>query len=181
MDALSHSFEAIWNKNANPTSTSYAVEAISLILQNAEDFKKNPLDLNIRKNLLKAANKAGLAFSNTKTAAAHSISYPLTIHYGIPHGIASSMSLIPLLIINSESIQKPLGKILEQNVLTFNQFIEKIQSIPQGIIPYNLGKWGVSEANLDQLASESFTKGRMDNNVVELSVSDVRSILNKIY
>ena len=91
------------------------------------------------------------------------------------------MSLIPLLNINSESIQKPLGKILEQNVLTFNQLIEKIQSIPQGIIPYNLGKWGVSEANLDQLALESFTKGRMDNNVVELSVSDVRSILNKIY
>ena len=181
MDALSHSFEAIWNKNANPTSTTYAIESISLILENINGLKNNKDDVEIRKNLLNAANKAGLAFSNTKTAAAHSISYPLTIHYGIPHGIASSMSLIPLLIINSESIQKPLGSILEQNVLTFNQLIEKIQSIPKGIIPYNLGKWGVSKANLDQLASESFTKGRMDNNVVQLSVSDVRSILNKIY
>ena len=48
------------------------------------------------------------AFTNTKTAAAHSISYPLTIHYKIPHGIASSMPLIPLLNINKDSIKNEL-------------------------------------------------------------------------
>ena len=31
---------------------------------------------------------AGLAFSNTKTAICHSISYPLTMMYNIPHGEA---------------------------------------------------------------------------------------------
>ena len=49
---------------------------------------------------------AGLAFSNTKTAAAHSISYSLTIYYGIPHGIASSISLLPLLEINKKFNKK---------------------------------------------------------------------------
>ena len=64
MDALSHSFESIWNKNRNPTSVGYAIEAISLILENSEGLKQNPLDLEIRDKLLIAANKAGLAFSN---------------------------------------------------------------------------------------------------------------------
>lgn len=41
---------------------------------------------------------AGLAFSNTKTTACHSISYPLTMMYGIPHGIAVSMTLGKILI-----------------------------------------------------------------------------------
>ena len=94
MDALSHCFESIWNKNKNPISTNYAIEAISLILKNSEGLIQNLLDLEVRNNLLIAANKAGLAFSNTKTAAAHSISYPLTAYFNIPHGIASSFALI---------------------------------------------------------------------------------------
>jgi len=42
MDALSHSFEAIWNKNANTTSTKYAMEAITMILFNVKELKNNP-------------------------------------------------------------------------------------------------------------------------------------------
>jgi alcohol dehydrogenase class IV len=34
-----------------------------------------------------------LAFSNTKTALAHAISYPLTLRHGVPHGIACSFTL----------------------------------------------------------------------------------------
>jgi alcohol dehydrogenase class IV len=63
LDALSHSFEAIWNKNANQKSTDYAIEAISIILQNVELLKKNPQAIEIRNKLLKASNIAGLAFS----------------------------------------------------------------------------------------------------------------------
>jgi alcohol dehydrogenase class IV len=111
LDALSHCFEAIWNKNANHSSTDYAIEGISIILQNVELLKKNPQDIEIRNKLLKASNLAGLAFSNTKTAAAHSMSYPLTISYGIPHGIACSMPIIPLLRINEQAIQNELEKI----------------------------------------------------------------------
>ena len=181
MDALSHSFEAIWNKNANETSTLYAIEAISLILQNAEDFKKNPIDLDIRKKLLKAANKAGLAFSNTKTAAAHSISYPLTIHYEIPHGVASSISLIPLLKINGELIKDSLDIIYSKNKMTFEQLIESIKSIPNNLSQFTLKDWGIPIDQLPKLVNESFTKGRMDNNITNLTENDVKWILENIY
>lgn len=40
-----------------------------------------------------AALKAGMAFSNTKTALAHSISYEMTLRHGLPHGIACSFTL----------------------------------------------------------------------------------------
>ena len=89
MDALSHSFESIWNKNSNPVSTRLAIKSICLILENINELKLDPDNLNVRENLLLASNLAGLAFSNTKTASAHSISYPLTIQYGfhmeLPH------------------------------------------------------------------------------------------------
>ena len=182
MDALSHSFESIWNKNKNPTSIEYAIEAISLILKNSEALKQNPLDLVIRKKLLIAANKAGLAFSNTKTAAAHSISYPLTAYFNIPHGIASSLTLIPLLEINGPLISNELNKIL--NILglkTFTDLISIIEKIPSDIIKYNLRYWKLKKSDLDFIAEQSFTKGRMDNNIVDLTKTDVRQILETLY
>ena len=181
MDALSHSFESIWNKKANDTSTDLAITAICAILKNGSALKENPADLDIRNNLLRASSVAGLAFSNTTTAAAHSMSYPLTIHYGIPHGVASSISLIPLLDINGKSIKKSLDIICEKNELTYNELKQTIKEIPQGVVPYTLDKWGITENQLPKLAEESFTKGRMNNNIVDLSTDDVLGILNEIY
>jgi alcohol dehydrogenase class IV len=40
-----------------------------------------------------AALKAGMAFSQTKTALAHALSYDITLALGVPHGIACSFSL----------------------------------------------------------------------------------------
>ena len=34
-----------------------------------------------------------MAFSNTRTALAHSISYEMTLRFGLPHGIACSFTL----------------------------------------------------------------------------------------
>ena len=181
MDALSHSFESIWNKNANPTSTDFAISAISSILEHAPKLKKDLNNLEIRNELLKASTVAGLSFSNTTTAAAHSISYPLTIHYGIPHGVASSISLIPLLDINGDSIKEPVNRICQNNGLTYDELKEVIRSIPQGIIPYTLEKWGIPKDQLQLLADESFTKGRMDNNVVDLTIDDVMEVLKSIF
>jgi len=181
MDALSHSFEAIWNKNANSTSTSYAIEAITLIIKNIEKFKNNPYNLKTKKKLLTAANKAGLAFSNTKTAAAHSISYPLTIHYGMPHGVASSITLIPLLKTSRELVKDSLEKICYNNNFTVIQLIESIRLIPQNILSFTLEGWGVPFNQLSKLADESFTKGRMDNYLIKLKKREVELILEQVY
>ena len=131
--------------------------------------------------MLKAANKAGLAFSNTKTAAAHSISYPLTIHYEIPHGVASSISLIPLLKINGELIKDSLDIIYSKNKMTFEQLIESIKSIPNNLSQFTLKDWGIPIDQLPKLVNESFTKGRMDNNITNLTENDVKWILENIY
>tara|TARA_Y100000591_G_C21855074_1_gene715039 strand:+ start:30380 stop:31480 length:1101 start_codon:yes stop_codon:yes gene_type:complete len=181
MDALSHSFESIWNKNANDTSNNLAISAICSILKNLPILKETPFDLKIRNKLLKASTIAGLAFSNTKTAASHSISYPLTIHYGIPHGLASSICLLPLLNINGHLIESSLNQICEKNEITMNELKQNIKDLPSQFVPYSLNEWGISEDDLPKLAKESFTKGRMDNNIVDLSVGDVLDILKKVY
>jgi len=182
LDALSHGFEAIWNKNANSTSTNYAIEAICLILSNIEKLKDEPHHLDLRNALLRASNIAGLAFSNTKTAAAHSISYPLTIKYGIPHGVACSLPLLPLLHINKDAIEKELNQIMTKlKMSNISELKDCIKQIPGDILKFNLKSWGVAQSGLSVLVEQSFTKGRMDNNIVDLTKNQVHQILEEIH
>jgi alcohol dehydrogenase len=93
LDALSHALESLWNVNANPVSRSLAVAAAREMLAALPPLVADLTDLDLRSRVACAALLAGLAFSNTKTALAHALSYPVTLRYGVPHGIACSFSL----------------------------------------------------------------------------------------
>ena len=91
--ALSHALESIWTVNANPLSDTYAVAAAREVMATLPALLKNLGDPELRARMALAALKAGMAFSNTKTALAHSISYEMTLRFGLPHGIACSFTL----------------------------------------------------------------------------------------
>ena len=93
LDALSHALESIWNVNGNPVSGNYAVEAAREILETLPRLVEHLEDVELRARQARASLMAGLAFSNTKTALAHNISYDITLKSGTIHGIACSFSL----------------------------------------------------------------------------------------
>lgn len=97
LDALSHALESIWNVNANPVSDTHAVTAARAVLATLPALIGDLGNLELRRRMSLAALQAGLAFSNTKTALAHSISYDMTLRHGLPHGIACSFTL-PLVL-----------------------------------------------------------------------------------
>lgn len=180
LDALSHGFETLWNINSNPRSVNYAVEAIKIILEEIPDLKSNPDDSKIRQRLLKASNLAGLAFSNTKTAAAHSISYPLTFLFNIPHGLACSMPIVPLLDFNKDFMTDNLDLLLDTLGIRFEDLKDQIIQIPDEIISCNLSSWGVNASDLDKIVDKTFNKSRISNNIIDLSKEDVYNMLYEI-
>ncbi|KUL93755.1 alcohol dehydrogenase [Bosea sp. WAO] len=93
LDALSHALESIWNVNGNPVSANHAVEAAREIIDTLPRLLERPDDPELRLRQMRASLLAGLAFSNTKTALAHNISYDITLKSGTIHGIACSFSL----------------------------------------------------------------------------------------
>lgn len=97
LDALSHSLESLWNHSANPVSMAHAVTAARGIIATLPKLAGDLGNLELRSAMARASTLAGFAFSNTKTAIAHSLSYPITLRHGVPHGIACSFSL-PLVI-----------------------------------------------------------------------------------
>lgn len=131
LDALSHALESIWNRNANPVSTNHAVAAAQLILETLPAVVEKPADVDLRARMARGALLAGLAFSNTRTALAHSLSYPITLHHGVPHGFACSFSL-PLVMraaigIDGDcdaALRRIFGTKLETGALRLTNFLE---------------------------------------------------------
>jgi alcohol dehydrogenase class IV len=157
-----------------------AFAAVKLISENLEGLVE-PVPAAVRANLLRASLFAGLAFANTKTAAAHSISYPLTLRLGIPHGIACSMPLLALWRINAPQIPAKSERLrLLLGGADIPAVLARMQRFVAARIPFSLAAYGASLADLDALARESFTKDRMDNNLVTLNQADVRAILKAI-
>lgn len=93
LDALSHALESLWNVNANPISTDFAIGAAREMLATLPALIEDRSNLELRCRAARAALSAGLAFSNTKSALAHALSYPITLRHDVPHGIACSFSL----------------------------------------------------------------------------------------
>lgn len=98
LDALSHALESIWNVNANPLTRDFAVRATADVMDALPRLRDNLDDLGARSQLARGALRAGLAFSNTRTAVAHNISYPITLNHGVPHGIACSFCLPDVMV-----------------------------------------------------------------------------------
>lgn len=96
LDALSQCLESVWNKNYTPLTAAIATEGVRLALTALPILKNKPEDLAARAQMLEASLLSGLCISRTRTAMAHAISYPLTAHYGTPHGIACSFTLVDL-------------------------------------------------------------------------------------
>lgn len=108
LDALSHALESLWNVNVNPVSANHAVFAARNVIEVLPALANDLGNLELRSRMAMGALFAGLAFSNTKTAIAHSISYPITLRHGVPHGIACSFSL-PMVLRSMEGVDGVCG------------------------------------------------------------------------
>ena len=103
LDAISHALESAWNRNATPVTLGLVTKSLRLSMQSLSAANENPGDIEARSAMMQASLLAGLAISQSRTALAHSISYPLTSNFNLPHGLACSFTLPALLAFNAAS------------------------------------------------------------------------------
>ena len=93
LDAINQAAESIWNKNANPLTLRFATRSLELGLHALPLLVNGEGGVNERAQMAEAGLLAGLAISHTRTALCHSISYPLTAHFNVPHGLACAFTM----------------------------------------------------------------------------------------
>ena len=93
IDALVHAIEAYVSAASSPIFDLHALEAIRLIQDNLLVAIEDPLDIEIRKNMMLGSLEAGLAFSNASLGVVHAMSHSLGGFLDLPHGECNSILL----------------------------------------------------------------------------------------
>ena len=161
----------------------FALQAIKTFMGSYKRTFESPGDLAARGRVVLASIYAGLAFSNTRTTACHSISYPMTVVFGVPHGIACALTLGEMLEFNSAANKE---KILELcRIMDCSDVLEakrKISSILNDLrIKTQLRDYGLDENDLALILDRGFTPERMVNNPRKITRGDLQKILERIY
>lgn len=168
LDAVSHALESIWNVNRTPVSSAYALQAASMLLEALPQALRDPSDLSARAATQQASLLAGLAISQTRTAIAHSMSYPLTSYYEVPHGLACSFTLPAIIEV-----------VLQQNVLAdhesrlLRQMHEMLLELPL----FSLLSQHVSWQDIDKVKDSMSHVQRAGNFLLPVSAELIAAIL----
>jgi alcohol dehydrogenase len=173
LDALNQAFESIWNKNATSISLMYAREAAIrslkyLPLLNSETNEE------IRSNLAEGSLFAGIAISQTRTSICHSISYPLTLETGIPHGLACAFSMIAVYEFNLSNINNSISIIGEQ---INGDPLDKIKNIYNELKVHEQIKKYIDKNSAIDLMDKMITAGRFDNNIIPVTNQNLHEII----
>lgn len=180
LDAVAHAVESYWAKGTNCVSRALALQAVRTMMANMEGLLRGEPEAH--EAMARGSMLAGLAFSNTKTTACHSISYPLTMRYRIPHGAAVSMLLAPVLRLNIPQIQGLPALLAALGVSGAEELGVRITDwLKRSGQPATLAGWGVKPEELPRLAQLGMTKGRADNNPVPIDADTIQGILQEIY
>lgn len=181
LDALSHACEAYWSVSTNKIVQVLARDAISLIVNYLPLVLDDMSNLEYRKKVYRGAFFAGLAFSNTRTTACHSISYPLTLLYGIEHGLAVSLTLGEVLKRNKEYIQDYDLFLDAWNANGVDDITSWIDDVSKDIQVLRLSEFNIKKEEIDDIIKLTFTGGRMDNNPIVFNEEEVKEILESVY
>lgn len=99
LDALCQAVESMWSVHSTGQSLAYAREALGLVRDHLVKAVNAPTP-GVRWAMCRAAHLSGKAINIGKTTAPHAVSYALTSHFGVPHGLAVALSLGTIAVFN---------------------------------------------------------------------------------
>jgi alcohol dehydrogenase len=192
LDALCQAIESHWSNKSTEESKEYARKALTMILPNFEAAVSDPNTEN-RQALSEGAHLAGKAINISFTTASHSISYPITSRFSIPHGEAVAMTIPGMILWNSEvtenDVQDERGIEYVRNTneellralgcTTAQEAAAKVKSMIQrvgGVVRIEDFSSDKEEA-IEYIVANGFTPERMKNNPRDITQEELRGLL----
>jgi alcohol dehydrogenase len=191
LDALIHAVEAFTSKNANSISDVFARQAMRLVFGNIRKAYANGEDLAARAGMLEGSLLAGMAFANAGVTAVHAFAYPIGAEFHIPHGIANSIMLPPVMEFNmlgnlpkfaeiAGIFGEPPGGLNERErargmVKAISELVDDLR------IPRHLNEFGVADHHIPALAQGVMKVTRLlANNPRRITVQDAEAIYRQV-
>lgn len=192
IDAMVHAIEAYTGKiKKNPVSDAFACEGLKLLADNIVSTYEDGNNKDAREAMLLGAHMAGQAFANSPVGAVHALAHPLCSHYHLPHSLANTLMLVPVLRFNQQAAEKYYAELanmlgvggqetIAQQSEAFITFIETI--IQRTGVPRHLADVGVAYDSLPVLATDAVKQTRLlVNNPINVTETDALELYRQAY
>ena len=182
MDAVVHSLESYMCKQATPLSRMFSREAFRLLFHNLPSIVEDPMNSEARQSIQVGAYLAAVGLFNAGSGIAGAFSYPLGVHYKVPHGIGGGMFISAIVQANVERGYAGFAEILDTILPGMSsaspddkarRFAQLLQQLADRLeVPKDLSGWGVDAGDFARICELMLPmQGAFDQNPVPFSAS----------
>jgi alcohol dehydrogenase class IV len=188
MDALTHSIEAYTSNVPFEPGRGIALQGIKLVNRSLRKAVLNGEDILARQDMLVASACGAMAFNNNFLGTVHACAHQLTTLAGIPHGLANSIMLVPIMKWNLMSNIEAFADIAQMfgfpiHTVSPREAAEKAIDLVSQLatdldIPIHLSKLGVTQDMIDKLVDKAYQD---HNNLSNPRKSSNKDVLRQFY
>lgn len=169
LDALCHAVDSLLNKNSTEQSRDYSKKAISIISKNLTLLLEDLENIELRKETLYASNLSGKAINISRTSLNHSISYPLTNYYGVPHGLACAFSVVTTFEYYKNQISN----------LDFGRYVNLAVEVIEQLNLSQIYKTKLKQLDVGIITDEALKNSRSENFLFHIDKKVINHILSE--
>ncbi|MGA9874150.1 MAG: iron-containing alcohol dehydrogenase [Rhodococcus sp. (in: high G+C Gram-positive bacteria)] len=174
LDALTHGIEAFVSLGHNQLTDHHALRAVTMVTSHLARTMDAPSDMSARTSMAQASLEAGLAFTNAILGATHAMSHQVGGLLDLPHGVINGVLLPHVIRFNAAA--DPLPYVAIATSLGLDEargfaedaamaVAERVELLARQVgVPKGLGDIGVSEEDIDILATNALRDACMSTN-----------------
>lgn len=176
LDAINQAAESVWNRNATHMTIGFATRALKLGFEALPKLFAGLGTQIGRDQMAESSLLAGLAISQTRTSLCHSISYPITAHFGAPHGLACAFTMPAVLRLNLSDDDGRFQQL--EKLLDFGNLQHAFDTIYKRLDVLNhIKKYVPSMNHLLSLVPEMYTPERAENSLIFVDKQTLTNII----
>lgn len=181
LDAFNQALESVWNRHCTAAVLPLAARAMALAWDALPRAMADGADVDARARMAEASTLAGLCIAQTRTALCHAMSYPLTLHLGVPHGLACAF---PMAAVWDLCVAEDDGRLAEvlrlANLGAAATFGDRLRAWLVSVgLPAALARHlPANPAPVLALVDEMFAPGRAENLMVAVDATVVEAMVH---
>jgi len=174
LDALSHLLEGLYSNQRSPVVYPFIYKGISSIMKFLLLVLSQPENYLAREELMRDALYGGMVIAQGSTTLQHSIGYPLTSFYNIPHGLANAMVMEDIMELFYPAVHQELDDLFSYLQISKDDFYAWLHTLSFE------RKIDFSNDFIDKAIPQIISSRNMAFNPLLVSEQQVRTLLDNL-
>ena len=187
VDSIVHAVEAFAAKKTNRMARYFAIEGFQRVFSALPQLVDDLTNINLREEVMYGAFLSGIALMHSGTGPAAAMSYPMSVHFHVPHGLGGGIFLPYVIAHNINAGYTDYAKLYNPDNLETNHALESFVSELHECwkrleIPDNLVSCRVKQEDISFIMGETMQlKGALDQNPVPFYENEIGHTLNLLF